>query len=351
MNFPESSSVKKREALSNIIFKITQSTEKENKQNERLLRLNLSYQLKMLRLAKQKEKLTWDKLNCEKLLRSHTNDWIFEGEKLDIKKEREAVEYRSESLPRLEIVNQGMDFASEMNRHVGSSIRRVYTAPLNNKRGKPVKHERKAKSAADMQSENGSTSENRDDQLKHANLLPKIESKQKKVPLVEEHIGLAKGKRETRRENGRTVDLREGNSKRREMKGAHGCARGLRAKGLRDTMPKVEKQNALIQSRNIEEGRLESTETSVENYAKLLERAEKSTEMLSAYIPTDSGYRRTCATRKIYKDKETARPRILTRYFRERKTYEHLVRCSKKSQSTAPINSEYNNQLKTLSYI
>ena len=145
MNFPESNRVTKREPLSNIIFKITQSTEKVNRRNERLLQLNLDYELRMLRLARQKEQKIFKKLDSEKRCSLQTNGWLLGGfEEADCllnegkkdcgmhykqkNKKTEGVEERL-SLPRL-VVKKSVAKEKEHLPKSNFSTERTLTAPL-----------------------------------------------------------------------------------------------------------------------------------------------------------------------------------------------------------------------------
>ncbi len=78
LNFPESGSVKKKEALSNVIFRITQSSEKLRLQQERLLELNFKYEQRMQELDFKKEEEISNKLRRERAFykRNAYNNWL-----------------------------------------------------------------------------------------------------------------------------------------------------------------------------------------------------------------------------------------------------------------------------------
>ena len=78
LNFPESSKVKKREALSNVIFRITRSTEKIRLKQERLLELNFKYQLKMKELEIKREERISDKLRSERAYHTRSTKWFLD---------------------------------------------------------------------------------------------------------------------------------------------------------------------------------------------------------------------------------------------------------------------------------
>lgn len=306
MNFPESSSVKKREALSNIIFKITQSTENLNKRNERLLKLNLNYELKMLRLAKQKEKWTWEKLNCEKLCSSQTKSWLFKNDyKFGDRYDGKALRNTVTSLPALTMDNGRNELIGK--KENGSvPIRRICTAPV----GKINRHEigRKTRSMTEKDiGENYSADDQKTDMSLPRNALSGIKNNKTNDAHGALLPDLYKKERTKKNLQGKQV-----------KKVSHFAGN--------------EKQNEHLCSQDCRDGRCfeEDEEINMNSFGNLMKKAEKSTEQLSAFVPLDPDYRRTCATRKAYKDMEMNRPRILTRYFREKRTFGSLRKNDKR---------------------
>ena len=326
MNFPESSSVKKKEALSNIIFKITQSTEKLNKRNERLLQLNLDYDLRMLQLARQKEKITWEKLNCDKLCSSRTNKWLFEAEDTQSTKDYTV----NEALPLPRLSAKQTAFSTAKIGQPVSPLRRVNTAPTILVTKNRKRSQKELKSVADL------------NYLAHTNsgkrwagpLTSKMESEARaKNGVVDIELP------EIERHNRVTWDKSvETSVKRRDEDG-----------NVSVSERKTEKLQDAVSFGEIVKKKDEEVEKKEGSYAKLLKRAEESTRMLLAYIPSGAVYRRLCATRKAYEDTEGKKPRILTRYLREKRAFENLSKLDDKS--TLLVQSEEKTDKIVLSYI
>ena len=352
MNFPEASTVKKKEALSNIIFKITQSTEKLNKRNERLLKLNLDYELKMLRLTKQKEKMTWEKLNCDKLCSSQTKDWLFEGSNLESYKRH--IKNERQSLPSLPL-KQGMNLSGRFD-YEDYTIRRVNTAPViipNSNKRRMTGKEREMKSVAEIHFDNHLQYIEDELKLTEAPLNKNNEMKTKERKSGGEEVELPK----LNKHNGAISKGWRGND-REEIKEKGDTIVEWEGDGNPEVISKSEinlKSRSVVQLRNIneEKGKYvnEDGSKNKDNFTKLLEKAEISTKMLSAYIPNDPGYRRMCATRKAYENMESRRPRILTRYLREKRAFENLSKFGNKAHPSKELKDESNKQKIVLSYI
>jgi len=332
MNFPESSSVRKKEALSNIIFKITQSTEKLNKRNERLLQLNLDYDLRMLQLARQREKITWEKLNCEKLCSSRTNKWLFETEDAQSTKDYNVNE--GLALPRLSAKQTAFSTAN-IGQSV-SSLRRVNTAPTILVTKNRKRSQKELKSVADLKYLAHSNFEKRRADI----LKSKMEIESKAINGVVEIEQLPEIERHNRVTWDNSVEM--------------GANRRDEGGNVSVSERKIEKQLdgvrfGEIEKKKDEKHSEEELEKKEESYEKLLKRAEESTRMLVAYIPSGAVYRRLCATRKAYEDTEGKKPRILTRYLREKRAFENLSKLDDKS--TLLVQAKEKTDKIVLSYI
>ena len=320
MNFPESSSVKKKEALSNVIFKITQSTEKVNKRNERLLRINLDYELRMLRLARQKEKMEWDKLNCDKLCSSQTKNWLFEEE--DRQEMGTGKSYERHVLPNLPVDHKTLSNGKKG--HVIYSLRRTNTAPTQELRGNQNRYKRESKSMGNLQFVDDNVALGWMTSLgsKEKNVIEKKEEVEEiDLPKIFNHIKVKWEeeiqKNETNR-NGKTITAE------------HEADREVHTRPTSDN--RKNKKLDVIHLKDIEKGHSEEEkDKKIANFTKLLKRAEESTKISSAYIPSGTTYRRLCASRKAHEEVERSKPRILTRYLREKRTFESLSKMHSKT--------------------
>eukprot|EP00795_Rhopilema_esculentum_P002880 gene2880-1117_t len=312
MNFPESNRVTKREPLSNIIFKITQSTEKVNRRNERLLQLNLDYELRMLRLARQKEQKIFKKLDSEKRCSFQTKGWLLggfdesdcllnEGRKnyevhyKQKDKKKKEVEERL-SLPKL-VVNKPVAKDKEHLPKSNFTTERTLTAPL-----------LKLKNVNDFKktvlSRNARSADTKRTEIFHGN---------DELVAIQGIVNVDCLDAKTEDNGDITANLFD-------------AFCGVTDTASLRTRPPQEQTGAIIL--DSEASTLNDRMASKEfgSYSQLLQKAKESTEKQAAYIPVDSSYRRACSTRKKCQDAEGKRPRILNRYLKEKREFETLIR-------------------------
>ena len=324
MNFPESSSVKKKEALSNIIFKITQTADKVNKRNERLLKLNLEYELKMLRLAIQKEKMTWDKLNYDKLCSSRTNDWLFEEEDRQSGTKNFSCN-DGQYFPRLLLKKSSI--SNERKGQFNYQLRRANTAPTDKLNENEVKNLRESKTVADVHLV--------DEDIVIAwttAIREKNQNTNEKIGGIKE-IDFPKINRHGRASWGEVIKRNQGEKYERLVKTKQEEYEEKAAKKP-SNQNKTNTQTDSIRLKDIREEKGEypdeEVDLKIDSIATFLKRAEESTKISSAYIPSGTAYRRLCVARKSHEDTERKKPRILTRYLRERRASECVSKMDKK---------------------
>lgn len=366
MNFPESPSVKKREALSNIIFKITQSTEKQNLRNERLLKLNLDYELRMLQLDQGRVKKISTKLNSEKVYHAKSSKWLF-GHGLEESSEIIKVNKFRRRHSMSETVS---DF---------ERIRRQAQATEDGVKESGVKSQKEMMKLPKLSPLSNTALDTKNDfDLIRSKTAPemKYRSKRNTTENYDRFTSATEAKEETRDGTKAEMIESEGRSMNGLLQGSYEIkVRDMQHEGNinKEFLPEIDKDlphlkslkkrasgsnlstnmttEIGIQNSNVERElrRIEPRESELmkrqsfetrasnlgveeTNFERLMNKARNSTINSLAFEPVDPSYRRSCATRKRYEELEKQRPRILTRFFREKRDFD---RSSKSDQERA----------------
>ena len=367
MNFPESPSIKKREALSNIIFKITQSTDKQNLRNERLLKLNLDYELRMLQLDQSRVKKISTKLNSEKVYHAKSSKWLFGNDYGDLEESSEKVNKFRRRHSMNETVNdydfermgakEGWGKESKV-KSQDESMKLPALTPLSNTAldTKNVFELIRSKTAPEMKYRSKkTTTENYEkftsapqvkEEIRDGTKAEIIDSESHSVNglLQGSHGTKAKDKQhedgnlnrkflpEIDKDLSHSVSLKKrdsGSNLSKDMANEFGIQNSNIERELRRTEPKQSEKMKRL-SFETQASNLEAEET---NFQRLMNKAKYSTINSSAFEPVDPSYRRSCATRKRYEELEKQRPRILTRYFREKRNFERSTKSDQERSS------------------
>ena len=371
MNFPESPSIKKREALSNIIFKITQSTDKQNLRNERLLKLNLDYELRMLQLDQSRVKKISTKLNSEKLYHAKSSKWLFGIDYGDLGESSERITVnkfrRRHSMD--ETVNdydferkrkgakEGWGKESEV-KSQGESMKLPALTPLSNTTLDTKNNFEliRSKTAPEMKYGSKRTITENYDKFLSAPQTKKETGDGTKAEIIdsESHLTnvLSQRSYETKlrdkqHEDGNVnlkllpeidKDLPHPTSLKKKGSGSNLSKNMANEFGIQNS--NIERELRRIEPRESETMKRQSFETQASNseaeethFQRLMNKAKNSTINSSAFEPVDPSYRRSCATRKRYEELEKQRPRILTRYFREKRNFERSTKSDQERSS------------------
>eukprot|EP00794_Sanderia_malayensis_P020279 gene20279-22265_t len=327
MNFPESENVKKKAALSNTIFKITQSSEKERLQCERLLNLNFQYEQKLRKLETKRDEQFASKLKREKAYyTSHaTSNWLKKND--------------NERLPALEIDNsQSNMFMRNNNKKDKLNLRDV-----NMKKSYPsdVKKYRMKRAESHPVSSNNlresipfvvrlvtapvtaraiASQQQQQPESKHVDdksIKLSTRSAQYGVKYDNDYeTGMIVNMEEKVPEEGKIVSKKEYSEKTQQ----HGNNENPQ-KVINDHLKNEDESKVFLKSTTMHEVQEKSNVTTQKlidknaRLMKLLQAAHEWSQNSCAYIPGGSSGGHMCSTQRKYAQSDKCR--IITRYFRE----------------------------------